>query len=84
VETDRVRGRSPVRRLDFADCAILAGFTFYLTALAAGVGWLLMAPHGATFHLLGRTLGSDDIIHRLLRRGLVIGLLLPSACFCRA
>jgi sterol desaturase/sphingolipid hydroxylase (fatty acid hydroxylase superfamily) len=71
------RRRSPAHRLDPVACKLLAGFGVYLALLAAFALALASAPHGTTFHLFGRALGPADIAHRLIRRGLLLGLLLP-------
>jgi sterol desaturase/sphingolipid hydroxylase (fatty acid hydroxylase superfamily) len=71
------RGRSPEQKLDPVARRLLAGFAAYLTALAAVAAALAWAPPDTTFRLHGHLLGPADIAHRLVRRGVVLGLLLP-------
>jgi sterol desaturase/sphingolipid hydroxylase (fatty acid hydroxylase superfamily) len=58
-------------------CAILAGFAAYLMLLAALAAQLALAPHDAVYHLFGKALGPADVAHRIIRRGVMLGLLLP-------
>jgi sterol desaturase/sphingolipid hydroxylase (fatty acid hydroxylase superfamily) len=74
----RVRGRSPEQKLDPVACRILAGFAAYLMAIVAVAWALAWAPPDTTFRLHGHILGPADVAHRLLRRGLLLGLLLPA------
>jgi sterol desaturase/sphingolipid hydroxylase (fatty acid hydroxylase superfamily) len=78
MEPIHERGRPPARRLDLVACWLLAGFAVYLALLAALAWVLVAAPPDTTFHLFGRTLGPADLGRRLVRRGLVLGLLLPA------
>jgi sterol desaturase/sphingolipid hydroxylase (fatty acid hydroxylase superfamily) len=78
VSAIREHGRSPARRLDIVAYTVLVGFGVYLALLTALLWWLETAPRDAIFHWFGRTLGPADVVHRLVRRGLVLCLLLPA------
>jgi sterol desaturase/sphingolipid hydroxylase (fatty acid hydroxylase superfamily) len=71
------RGRSPEQKLDPVARRLLAAFAIYLLIIVAVAWGLAWAPPDTTFRLHGRVLGPADIAHRLLHRGLLLGLLLP-------
>jgi sterol desaturase/sphingolipid hydroxylase (fatty acid hydroxylase superfamily) len=72
------RARSPEPKLDPLACKLLAGFTVYLLVIVALAWELAWAPPNTTFRVLGHVLGPADLAHRLLHRGLLLGLLLPA------
>jgi sterol desaturase/sphingolipid hydroxylase (fatty acid hydroxylase superfamily) len=77
VSTIRGRGRSPARNVSPVAYGLFVVFGVYFALIAAVAVWLALAPHDRIYHLFGRALGPADIAHRLIRRGVVLGLLLP-------
>jgi sterol desaturase/sphingolipid hydroxylase (fatty acid hydroxylase superfamily) len=78
METLRDRGFLSASRPDPTAYKLLAGFSVYFVLVAALALGLTCAPDSLTLHLFGRTFAPADLCQRVLRRGLIVGILVPA------
>ena len=77
METLRERGFLSANRPDPVMYKLLVGFSVYFVLIAAVVLGLICAPDNLTIHLFGHAFTPADLCQRLLRRGLIVGILVP-------